>query len=453
MEDNNDNNIDKNKEEENKISITNTTKSSKKSSKTKSKINKEKNYIDSFIEKIIEKLTIKYQLYISGKRLYYLSLEGEIIYFIIEIKRETDINPFNDDILIELQFIPKKKPLIKFKKDCFIPSLCDNRNFFDCFIEGDFIYDNNKMDEVEKIMEEIINYGIKNFLFCMKESIENNTFIYFGDYELNEIYDINDFLENSNLIKFYRVNDVYNSKFEEKYFIITQLYFLIFIPKEDDKSFGELIFKEKLRDINITFKKSHNNKLKKDTLILIIEEINTPIDNTYEMEFFFIDRNCPLIDNEIDFEENPNDSNEINMVNKEQKKEEKKFEEKYKNLKEEIDKTQKEINLRRYISIISIYKPLFKRKNREIKKLDEFELKNKIIDYDKLFQFCEKNFNHYNNLTDKEKEKYKDRIEFYLVIINYLGAELMAFYDNEKTNFNFYYNKVKSILNANEKNQ
>ena len=72
--------------------------------------------------------------------------------------------------------------------------------------------------------------------------------------------------------------------------------------------------------------------------------------------------------------------------------------------------------------------------------------------YEKLFQFCEKNFNYYNKLTLKEKEKYKDRIEFYLVTINFLGAELMAFYDKEKTNFNFYYDKIKSILNANEKN-
>ena len=53
-----------------------------------------------------------------------------------------------------MQFIPKKKPLIKFRKDCFIPSLCDNRNFFDCFVKSDFVYDDN-LDKVEKIMEEI----------------------------------------------------------------------------------------------------------------------------------------------------------------------------------------------------------------------------------------------------------------------------------------------------------
>ena len=29
----------------------------------------------------------------------------------------------------------------------------------------------------------------------------------------------------------------------------------------------------------------------------------------------------------------------------------------------------------------------------------------------------------------------------------------MAFYDKDKTNFNYYYDKIKSILGENEKNQ
>jgi hypothetical protein len=300
-------------------------------------------------------------------------------------------------------------------------------------------------------MEEIIHDGIKNFLYCLKENIEYNTFVYYGDYELKELYNINDFLQNSDLIKFYRVNHIYNSEIEEKYFIITQLYFLILIPKKDDKSFAELIFKEKLREININLKKTFNNKFKKDTILLIFEEINTPIDNTYEMEFFFIDRSCPININDI-YQEN-NNNNEINKMNNEPQNEEKIFMEKYDKLKDDINIKQKEINLSKYISVISTYKPLFKPKMKETKKLGEIEIKNKIIDYEKLFQFCEKNFEHYNNLEGKEKEKYKDRIQFYLIVINFLAAELMAFYDKEKTNFNYYYNKIKSILNENEKNQ
>ena len=447
MEDNGKNKENLNKDDNN-IPITNKLTNT---SESDSSVDNKENDIEIFIEKISVNLSILYKLYISGKILYYLSTEGHIIYFIIEICKDTDINPFDENFIIDLQFIPKKKPLIKFRKDCFIPSLCDNRNFFDCFVKSDFVYDDN-LDKVEKIMEEIIHFGIKNFLFCLKENIDYNTFIYYGDYELKEIYNINDFLQNLELIKFYRVNHVYNSEIEEKYFIITQLYFLIFTPKQDDKSFVELIFKEKLRDININIKIIHNNKLKRDTLLLIFEEINTPIDNTYEIEFFFIDRSCPVNTDEI-YKEEIGNNNEINIINNEPQSEEKIFMEKYEKLKTDINTKQKEINLSKYISVINTYKPLFKSKNNEVKKLSEIELKNKIIDYEKLFQFCEKNFNHYNNLDDKEKEKFKDRIQFYLIVINFLAAELMAFYDKEKTNFNFYYNKIKSILNENEKNQ
>ena len=450
MEDNDINN----KETQNKdsgISTINTSTTTNKSSETDSKIDNKENDIEIFIEKISLKLTVLYKLYISGKILYYFQAEGDIIYFVIEICKDTDINPFEANFIIDLQFIPKKKPLINFRKDCFIPSLCDNRNFFDCFVKNDFIYDNN-LTKLEKIMEEIIHGGIKNFLYCLKENIEYNTFVYYGDYELKELYNINDFLQNSDLIKFYRVNHIYNSEIEEKYFIITQLYFLILIPKKDDKSFAELIFKEKLREININLKKTFNNKFKKDTILLIFEEINTPIDNTYEMEFFFIDRSCPININDIYQEENDN-NNEINKINNEPQNEEKIFMEKYDKLKDDINLKQKEINLSKYISVISTYKPLFKSKMKETKNLSEIEIKNRIIDYEKLFQFCEKNFEHYNNLEGKEKEKYKDRIQFYLIVINFLAAELMAFYDKEKTNFNYYYNKIKSILNENEKNQ
>lgn len=450
MEDNDINN----KETQNKdsgISTINTSTTTNKSSETDSKIDNKENDIEIFIEKISLKLTVLYKLYISGKILYYFQAEGDIIYFVIEICKDTNINPFEANFIIDLQFIPKKKPLINFRKDCFIPSLCDNRNFFDCFVKNDFIYDNN-LTKLEKIMEEIIHGGIKNFLYCLKENIEYNTFVYYGDYELKELYNINDFLQNSDLIKFYRVNHIYNSEIEEKYFIITQLYFLILIPKKDDKSFAELIFKEKLREININLKKTFNNKFKKDTILLIFEEINTPIDNTYEMEFFFIDRSCPININDIYQEENDN-NNEINKINNEPQNEEKIFMEKYDKLKDDINLKQKEINLSKYISVISTYKPLFKSKMKETKNLSEIEIKNRIIDYEKLFQFCEKNFEHYNNLEGKEKEKYKDRIQFYLIVINFLAAELMAFYDKEKTNFNYYYNKIKSILNENEKNQ
>lgn len=445
MEDNN----EPNKNDNNIINeITKTSLSTDISSDSKK--NDEGKDIDLKIKQISEKFSKIYKLYIYGKQLYYLSNEGEVIYFVIEIMPDTDINPFDERLLIDLQFIPKKKPLLTFKKDCFTPSFCDSRNLIECFIKENLVFEND-WDKIEKIMEEIINKGIKNFLFCLKESIENNTFIYFGDYQLNEIYNINDFLENSNIINFYRINHIYDTSIiEEKYIIITQLYFLIFIPRKNYQSFGKLVFNEKLRDININFKKGYNNKLKQNTLKLIFEEIAIPIDNSYEIEFYFIDRSCPII-NDVNSDEDDN-INQINIENKAQINKEKIFNEKCKKLKDDIELKQKEINFSKYSLVINRSGPLFNIYKKEIKVLRDIELKNKIIDYEKLFQFCEKIFYHYNNLPSEEKQKFKDRIQFHLVAINFLAAELMAFYDKEKVNFKFYYDKIKSILNANEKN-
>ena len=448
MKDNNNESQIKDKDNNNNISLNNTQLSTQKSSESKSDDNINNKNIEDFIKKISDNLSIIYKLYISGKILYYLSNESKVIYFIIEISPDTDINPFKGNLLIDLQFIPNKKPLLKFRKDCFMPSLCDNRNFFDCFVKNDFIYDND-LNNIENIMKEIINTGFKNFLFCIKENIENNTFIFYGQYELKELYNINDFLENPDIIKFYRVNHIIDSELKENYIIITQLYILIFIPEDNDKSFGKLIFKKKLIDITLNCKKSYNNYFKKDTILLILEEINTPSENnSYEMEFFFIDRSCPV----TNLEEENND-NQINIKNKEEQNEEKIFMEKYNKFKEVIDRKIKEINLSKFNLVIRNFYPLFNKVAKDKKKLNDIEMKNKIIDYEKLFQYCENNFNHYNNLPKEEKEKYKDRLEYYLFVINFLGAELMGFFDKEKENFIFYYNKIKYILNENEKNK
>jgi hypothetical protein len=406
--------------------------------------------LDNFITKIIKTYTIKYTLYIIGKRLHYLSSEGDVLYFLLDISAETDINPFDKKLLIDIQFIPNKKPYITFKKDFFIPSLCDNRNFFDCLYKKDYIYD-KKFDTVEKIFDEIVHKGIKHFLFCIKDCIKFKNFIFFGDYDLKEFYNMNDFLERDNVL-LYRINQVNDSVIEERYMIITQLYLLIFTPKENDKSFAKLIFKEKLHDINFSQKIIYNKFIKKKVLRLSLQGINTPIDNTYEIEFFFVDRCCPVL-TELNIDENEKKENNNNIIINNEPKEEKIFKEKCDKLKEEIEKKQNEINFRKYFSVIRSCKPLFHIQRKEVKLVNNLQFQNQIIDNEKLFQFSEKAFNYYNNLKNEEKEKFQDIKEFYLIAVNLIGAELMAFYDKDKTNFNYYYDKIKSILGENEKNQ
>jgi len=408
--------------------------------------------LDLFIKKICKNYSIDYTLYIIGKRLHYLSSEGDILYFLLEISEETEINPFDKKLLLSIQFTPDKKPYLTFQKDFLTPSFCDNRNFFDCFYKKDYIYDKN-FDMVEKIFDEIVHKGIKHFLFCVKDSMKFKNFLFFGDYDLKEFYNINDFLEHSNVL-FYRINQVTETQIEERYMIITQLYLLIFTPKENDKSFAKLIFKEKLHDINFSQKIIYNKFVKKKILLLSLQGINTPIDKTYELEFFFVDRNCPVVFDELSDEEDKNENKEdTHKITKEQK-DEKNFEEKCSKLKEELEKKQNEINFRKYLSIIRNCKSLFHIQKKNIKiETNNFNLQNQIIENEKLFNFSEQAFNYYNNLKNGEKEKFQEIKEFYLIAINLIGAELMAFYDKDKTNFNYYYDKIKFILSENEKNQ
>ena len=75
---------------------------------------------------------------------------------------------------------------------------------------------------------------------------------------------------------------------------------------------------------------------------------------------------------------------------------------------------------------------------------------NKIIEYEKMFQHCEKMYNYYKNKNDKKQ--YKKRIDYYIINIHFFCAELLAFFDLEKTNFQFYFDKMKYYLNLNEEN-
>ena len=206
---------------------------------------------------------------------------------------------------------------------------------------------------------------------------------------------MNDFLERDNIL-LYRINQVNDSVIEERYMIITQLYLLIFTPKENDKSFAKLIFKEKLHDINFSQKIIYNKFIKKKVLRLSLQGINTPIDNTYEIEFFFVDRNCPVIIDDSSDEEEKKENINTNTITEEQK-EEKIFEEKCSKLKEDLEKKQNEINFRKYISIIRSSKSLFHIQKKEVKILNnDLNYQNQIIDNEKLFQFSEKAFNYYN---------------------------------------------------------
>lgn len=427
--------------------------------KKKKKIN-----ISLFIEKISKTLSIDKKIKITGKTLHYLSnLSKEKnenfennINFTFCIYKETEINPFTSDVIIDLELIPGEIPYARIRSDFTLPSLYDNRNFYYCLTnEHEFIYNPQEIDALEKLLTEISTAGIENFLFCIKENFQINTFIFYGEYKLQYVYNMNDFLENSKLIKFYRINQIFEKgkEIEERYIIVTQLYILVFKPLEDDKSFAKLIFFKMLKNVSLNYKKTFNKKLNCVCLILYIQDVKTPNGKTYEIEFSFIDRSRPPVIKSDDEEEEEEDDREKKNVNVNVIKENKEEDpyDKYYLFEEEIEKKQKEINFSKYKLVVENYTALFNHRSSGEKKLKDIDAKNRIMDYEKGFQHCEKMYNYYEGL--KDNEKYKKRLEYYIININFFCAELMGFFDLEKTSFQFYFDKMKYYLNLNEKNQ
>ena len=427
--------------------------------KKKKKIN-----ISLFIEKISKTLSIDKKIKITGKILHYLSnLSKEKnenfeknINFTFYIYKETEINPFTSDVIIDLELIPGEIPYARIRSDFTLPSLYDNRNFYYCLTnEHEFIYNPQEIDALEKLLTEISTTGIENFLFCIKENFQINTFIFYGEYKLQYVYNMNDFLENSKLIKFYRINQIFEKgkEIEERYIIVTQLYILVFKPLEDDKSFAKLIFFKMLKNVSFNYKKAFNKKLNCVCLLLYIQDVKTPNGKTYEIEFSFIDRSRPPVvksnDEEEEEEEDDKETN-INVNVIKENKEEDPYD-KYYLFEEEIEKKQKEINFSKYKLVVENYTAFFNHRSSGEKKLKDIDAKNRIMDYEKGFQHCEKMYNYYEGL--KDNEKYKKRLDYYIININFFCAELMGFFDLEKTSFQFYFDKMKYYLNLNEKNQ
>ena len=446
--------------------------------------------IESFIEKIINNFSKNKNFFITGKTVSYMNLEeykGNII-FQIKIYKNSEINPFTSDILIDIEFIPNKVPYARIKSDFVLPSLYDNRNFFYCLTnDHEYIYDPNNLKGLENLLNDIFNTGIENFLLFINENLTINNFIYYGEYELNTIYNINDFLENSKLIKLYRVNQILEKgkEIEEKYIIVTQLYILIFRPQEKDKTFAELKFKKKLKNVSFNYKKHiFNKKVNSNTLTLLIQDIKTPNGKTYEIEFSFIDRSRPPVEKKPEEESEESEDDEVNVnininkdnnnkndtsnknknnnINKNNIKnmnnnnnvinnEETDIWDKYYQFEEEIEKKQREINFSKYKLVIEAYRPLFSHRSNTDKKLKGIEFKNQIMEYEKMFQHCEKIYNYYAKM--KDNKKYKKRMEYYMVNINFFCAELMGFFDLEKASFKFYFDKMKYYLELNENNQ
>ena len=91
---------------------------------------------------------------------------------------------------------------------------------------------------------------------------------------MNHIYHINNFLQNNEILDFFRVNRVKNEQIYEKifYIILTELHLIVFEPENNNKSLGRILFYKKLSEVSVSYEEVYfhfDDKVKKKLKVTI----------------------------------------------------------------------------------------------------------------------------------------------------------------------------------------
>jgi hypothetical protein len=212
----------------------------------------EQDYI-LFIESLELKLNKQYKniIKLQGKLLH--ETENINILFDVFLYKSTEINPFEADIEISIEFIENEAPYVQIMTNFLEPTLYDIKNYFLCLSKKkDYIFQSKYMGKCQIVFLEIIS-NMQIFLYHLYNCELFKTFVYFGEYNMNHIYHINNFLQNNEIIDFFKINRIDNEKFYEKilYIIITELHLIVFEPNDNNKSLCKILFYKKLSEIFI----------------------------------------------------------------------------------------------------------------------------------------------------------------------------------------------------------
>ena len=387
-------------------------------------INEDTDYIkdeiyQAYLLKTLDDYKDNKYISIKGKLLHYLPLPT--LYYYLKVYKNTNINPFDKDILFCFEFIDNEIPYVTILTDFIEPTLNDNRNYYRCLTKNhNYKFYLDKKNASRNVLKSMIN-GIKNFLYYLKESININYFVYFGEYEFKHIYQINDFLSKNNN-RLYRVYVLKNNLQTEIYIIITKLYFMICQPLADNRSLMKLIFIIELNEINFNYDKNDENHS------LILDLTNTKFKGN--LEFVLIDRK------HIVSKENKLFDKEKNDINYE-----------YSKLIKEWFTLQNDniIIFKKYIGTLNNYRIIF----------DEYRDKLEIIigkyvnieEYEKLIDFYEKILYYYET---KETKKDEDNERIHEIISNliYICSELVNHDKKNPRKNNKFLTKIQKFLNA-----
>jgi ubiquitin-protein ligase len=173
----------------------------------------------------------------------------------ITYKKYTELNPLSSNLNFSLlvnENNPDIIPYVRCLTDFYFPSICDNRNLLYSIINHNWVEES----KIEEIIEKI-----PGFLYRVIENTNSKVLVYYGDYYIDRIYDMNDFNINQN-IDFYKVKDSVFKKGKNiekpRYIILTDIYFLMFDPVPVSKNLAKLIFWGDVRQI-LSCKGNGNN--------------------------------------------------------------------------------------------------------------------------------------------------------------------------------------------------
>ena len=231
---------------------------------------------NKIFSEIINQLTLKYSIDQKLIPTYRFIENDKYLYIIIRLIRNTEYNPYQNDIYFSITLndkFPESLPIVKCLTNFSFPNLYDNSDLYKNIILFRITDNIIKKEDPFLILEDII-LGLKPFLEEIKKNEEKNKFFYYGDYILDEIYDINDFFS-SQKNEFFRANQIMKENKIKKYIILNDVYFLLFDPVPDVFNYAKLIF---FCDIMILNNINENNNEKK-IYLEIKDEKNNKNDN------------------------------------------------------------------------------------------------------------------------------------------------------------------------------
>ena len=219
------------------------------------KINTQHTIFDNIIKELKEKINNniknknKNEIYLYYRKLYNKENEkyDKLLINIIYKKTIKPIKEYNFSIIIDETF-PKNPPVIYCDSLDINICLNDKRDLFYSIIENNWLINETKNNYID-ILSNIIIIKIPQFILRLLFYEENKILIYYGNYKINEIYNINNFLVNKNIILLKVMTykkEKETSKYSEinmKYIIITDIYILFFeLLKDMPKNIAKLIF-------------------------------------------------------------------------------------------------------------------------------------------------------------------------------------------------------------------